>query len=110
MRSGGESKELQQIKFESPSITAAKARATKEANHLAFLTEVQSWDNEKRTTFGKDLQWRTWSNPPSCYTQEDGKVIGYSGKSATFFGLYTTESGTSRQYVAGVTLYWEIKD
>lgn len=110
MRSGGESKELKQIKFEAPSITAAKARATKEANRLVFFTEIQSWDKENRKTVGKDLQWQSWSKPPGCYTQDDGKVIGYSGKSATFFGLYTTESDASRQFVAGVTLYWEIKD
>ena len=107
---GGETQELKEIKFDAPSITSAKARATKEANSLVFLSEIQSWDNEKRKTHGKDLRWRSWSEPPCCYTQDDGKEIAYSGKSATFSGIETLESGASRQYAAGVTLYWEIKD
>ena len=109
-RRGGERKEIKQIKFASPSITAAKARATKEANRLVFLEEVQTWDNEIKKTIGKDLRWKSWSEPPSCYTQDDGTEIAYSNKSATFFGLYTHASGASSTYYAGVTLYWEIKD
>lgn len=110
MCQGSERKELKRIKFEAPSISAAKGRATKEANRTVFLEEVQSWDNEKKQTTGKDIRWRSWSVPPSMYTQDDGKKIGYSGKSGQFFGLYTTQHGTSPTYYAGVTVYWEITD
>ena len=115
-RRGEESKELKRLEFDAPSITAAKARATKEANKLVFLEEVQSWDNEIKTTVGKDIRWQSWSVPPSTYTQEDGRKVAFSGKSATFFGIYTykigasIKSGTSITYYAGVTLHWEIKN
>ena len=69
-RQGGEREELQRLEFDAPSITAAKARATKEANRLVFLEEVQSWDNEIKTTIGKDIRWKSWSDPPiSLYTR-----------------------------------------
>ena len=109
-KQGGERKELKRIEFKAPSITAAKARATKEANQTVFLEEIQSWDNEVRRYHGKDLRFKAWSNPPSMYTQDDDTDIGYSRKSAKFFGLYTTVHGTSPTYFASVTLYWAIVD
>ena len=108
-RRGGERKELKRIEFESPNITAAKARATKQANCLVYLEEVQSWDNAKNVTQGKDLRWQSWSNPPSMFTQSDGKEVAYSRKSATFLGMCDAV-GDSITYVACVTIYWEIKD
>lgn len=109
-RQGGERKELKRLEFEAPSITAAKARATKEANRTVFLEETQSWDGETKTTLGKDLRWKSWSNPPSCYTQENGTEVAYSARSASFFGLYSHANYSSSTYYAGVTLYWEIQD
>ena len=109
-RQGGERKELKRLEFKAPGITAAKVRATKEANRTVFLEEIQSWDNETKTTVGKDLRWKSWSTPPSMYTQDNGKEIGYSRKAATFYGLWTHKSGASTTYSAGVTLYWEIAD
>lgn len=107
-RSGGQREELKHVKFDAPSITAAKARATKIANELVFLSGKIHLDGEKVDIIGKDLRWKSW-DLRDPYTQDNGKVIGWSGKLAEHFsGNYDPELKTSPNYYAWVTLYWEI--
>ena len=107
-RSGGQTEELKRVKFEAPSITVAKVRATKIANDLVFLSGKIHLDGEKVDITGKDLHWKSW-DVRDPYTQDNGKRIGWSGKLAdSFYGNYDTETKSSPYYFAWVTLYWEI--
>ena len=103
----GETKELKRVKFESPSLQAAKAKATKIANTLTFLKEKISYDGTKDLK-GQDLRWKAWDTRDP-YTQDNGKVIGWSGKIAeSLSGNYDPKTDTCPYYFAWVTLYWEI--
>lgn len=94
-----ETEELKRLKFEAPSITAAKTRATKLANKTVFLEDLT----------GKDLRWKNWDNRQP-YVQDNGKKVGFSGKrSANFSGNYAEALGTSSTYFVWVMLYWEIQ-
>ena len=105
---GGETVELKREKFEAPSITAAKSKATKIANKLVFLKNKIKWDDTNGNIVGSELRWRNWDTREP-YEQEDGKRIGWSGKlSEHFYGNWDPETDTSPTYYAWVTLYWEI--
>ena len=106
---GGETVVLKRKKFDAPSITAAKAKATKIANATTFLKGVVRWNDEIVNVKGKDLRWKAWDTRKP-YTQDNGKVVGWSGKLAeSFTGNYDAKLDRSPNYFAWITLYWEVK-
>ena len=109
--------ELDRFEFEADTIKTAKAKATRRLykttilkNVLRFVLEEGRMQYKEGDIIGKDLDWKRLWDTRQSYTQDDGKVIGWSGKrSANFSSNYNSETDTSDTYHVNITLYWHIE-
>ena len=98
--------ELKRVEFDSPSIVAAKAKASRIANSTVFLENKIKWDDSDGNIIGKELRWLKWDEREP-YEQENGVLVEWCGKrSDNFYGNWDSETDTSPTYVGHVTLYW----
>lgn len=103
-------KEIYADYFKAKSIQSAKAKLTRLANDTELFSWIQSWDKAIRAYTGKDVRWRSWTQP-NPYTQKDGTEIAWavrSSESVSGERIYDGEDryGKSVTYRVDLTLRW----
>ena len=91
--------EMERIHFDSPSLQAAKARATKAVNVKVF---GQDWDGNPKT--GKGERWRKWTAP---YDVQNNDKLQFTYKVSDTTLWHFDEEKTLVKYKLYVYLYYE---